>query len=222
MWNQLMRLRYAVLCLLLSSTTLSAGEVVFYRCTDAAGALTLQNMPCPKGSRQEKKVMQPVNTVPMGVGSTATAAPAAVPAPATPDPTLSAAPAPDAAAVATSQAPPGDTPLLPPPRLFQCTTHDRDTYITESSEPQSRCVALRTVGLDGNPNTGVGQACEVLRDTCARVADADLCAAWTKRLGETEVAWRFARPGNAAANEADHLRVQRILDETSCAEEREG
>lgn len=208
-----MRLRYALLCVLLSSTTLSAEEVIFYRCTDAAGALTLQNMPCPKGSTQEKKIMQPVNTVPMGVASTAPAAAIA-------DRILSADPTADAAAAASSNAPRSDTSLLPPPHLFQCTTHDRDTYITESSESQSRCVAMRTVGLDGNPNTGAGQACEVVRDTCARVADADLCAAWKKRLGETEVAWRFARPDNAAANQADHLRVQRILDETSCAGER--
>lgn len=207
-----MRLRYALLCLVLSCTTLSAEEVIFYRCTDAAGALTLQNMPCPKGSTQQKKIMQPVNTVPMGV---ARAAPAAAIA----DRVLSAATTADAAAAATSNALRGDTSLLPPPHLFQCTTHDRDTYITESAEPQSRCVALRTVGLDGNSNTGAGQACEVMRDICARVTDADLCAAWKKRLGETEVAWRFARPDNAAANQADYLRVQRILDETSCAED---
>lgn len=211
-----MRLRYVLLCLLLPTTTaLSAEEVVFYRCTDAAGGLTMQNMPCPKGSTQEKKVMQPVNTVPMGVASPSASA---APSPATAA-QQDAAPVLDTAATAPAQASRENTPLLPPPHLFQCTTHDKDTYITESSEPQSRCVALRTVGLDGNPDTGAGQACEVIRDTCARVPDADLCAAWKKRLGETEVAWRFARPGNAAANEAEHLRVQRILNETSCAAE---
>ncbi len=216
----MMRLLCALLCLLLSSSPLSAEEVVFYRCTDAAGALTLQNMPCPKGSREEKKLMQPVNTVPMSAASKGPTAPAVTPMLANLDPTLSAVPATDPAAAASVQAPRTDTSLLPPPKLFQCTTHDRDTYITENAEPQSRCVAMRTVGLDGNPNTGAGQACEVVRDTCARVPDEDLCSAWTKRLGETEVAWRFARPDNAAANQADHLRVQRILAETSCSEER--
>lgn len=208
-----MRLRYALFCLLLSAAPLGAGEIVFYRCTDAAGALTLQNMPCPKGVTQEKKVMQPVSTIPMGAAATS---PAVEPGPRTAD----------AAAAATPADPPtaADTPAsghatLPPPNLYQCTTHDKDTYITESDQPQSRCVALRTVGLDGNPDTGAGQACEVIRDTCARVPDAELCDAWRKRLGETEVAWRFARPGNAAANEAEHLRVQRILAETACAAE---
>ena len=42
-----------------------AGDVVIYRCTDASGALTLQNAPCPKGMKQEQRTMQGVNTVPM-------------------------------------------------------------------------------------------------------------------------------------------------------------
>lgn len=195
-----MRFSCALLCLLLSASAISAQEVVFYRCTDTAGALTLQNMACPKGSKQEKKVMQAVSTIPMGAASAPTPVP---PATTTTD--------------AGTPARGGDTSRLPPPNLFQCTTHDKDSYITENEEPQSRCVALRTVGLDGNPDTGAGQACEVIKDQCARVPDVDLCAAWKKRLGETEVAWRFARPGNADANKAEHERVQRILGETACS-----
>ena len=42
-----------------------AGDVVIYRCTDASGALTLQNAPCPKGMMQEQRTLQGVNTVPM-------------------------------------------------------------------------------------------------------------------------------------------------------------
>lgn len=217
-----MRNRYALICLLLSTTTLSAAEVVFYRCTDAAGELTLQNMACPKGSTQEQRVMQPVTTVPMGVANRALPAPtpvaaAAASAPAATEATLATVVVIGHADAPEAPTPRSDAPLLPPPNLFQCTTHDRTTYIIESNEPQSRCVAMRTVGLDGNPDTGAGQACEVFRDTCARVPDVDLCGAWRKRLGETEVAWRFARPGNASANEAEHVRVQRILAETSCA-----
>lgn len=221
-----MRPSFMFLCLLLSTTTLSAGEMAFYRCTDAAGALTLQNMPCPKGSTQERRVMQPVTTVPMGVAARAAPPPAPTPAPppgtadaAATEATVATVVVVGDAAAPGAPAPSIDAALLPPPNLFQCTTHGKDTYITESSEPQSRCVALRTVGLDGNPDTGAGQACEVIRDTCARVPDADLCGAWKKRLGETEVAWRFARPGNVAANEAEHVRVRRILAETSCSSE---
>mgnify|MGYP000915411276 CR=1 FL=1 len=192
-----------------------AGDVVIYRCTDAAGALTLQNAPCPKGSRQEKRVMPGVNTVPMVPGATASpTAPAA--STAAPSPAPSAA-EPDAHTPAAS-APATEAQRLPPPVLFQCTTYDKDSYVTEDDEPASRCVAMRTVGLDGNPQAGAGQACEVVRDTCARVPDGALCDAWKKRLGETEVAWRFARPENAEKNRGEYERVARIVAESSCGQ----
>jgi len=69
-----MQIRFALLTLLLCAPLAAADEVVFYRCTDASGALTLQNMPCPKGEKQEKKVMQGVNSMHM-------AAPASTPRP---------------------------------------------------------------------------------------------------------------------------------------------
>ena len=227
-----MKMRCALLLLLMPMSLASAEEVVFYRCTDAGGALTLQNMPCPKGDKQEKKVMQSVNTVPMGTipappGHAAEPAASVNPAPdaytpaaaaaattAPPVPTadpgiLTSGPEPEAAAIA-------DADRLPPPVLFQCITYDKDSYITEDAEPQSRCVALHTVGLDGNPQGGAGAACEMLRDTCARVADGALCEAWKKRLGETEVAWRFARPGNEQKNKEEFERTQKIWNQSTC------
>jgi hypothetical protein len=221
-----MKMRYVLLLLLMPLSFASAEEVVFYRCTDASGALTLQNMPCPKGHKQEKKVMQSVSTVPMGATSAPpgpATAPAAVtttppdaytPAAATSAPTadpgiLTSGPAPEATAIA-------DEDRLPPPVLFQCITYDKDSYITEDEEPQSRCVALRTVGLDGNPQGGAGEACEMMRDTCARVADGALCDAWKKRLGETEVAWRFARAGNEHKNKEEFERTRKIWDQSTC------
>ena len=71
----MMPLRHALLALLLLTPDAFADEVVFHRCTDASGALTLQNMPCPKGDTQVKKIVQSVTTVP-----------GATPAPATPKP----------------------------------------------------------------------------------------------------------------------------------------
>ncbi len=186
-----------------------AGEVTIYRCTDASGALTLQNAPCPKGMKQEERTLQGVNTVPMAPARPAT--PPASPAPTPPVRSVTATPA-----SPTVPAPTDTTRLLPPPVLFQCTTHDKDTYVTEDSEPASRCVTLRTVGLDGNPQAGAGQACEVVRDTCARVPDGALCDAWKKRRDETEVAWRFARPENAERNKAEYERVARIVAESRC------
>lgn len=212
-----MKMRYLLPGLLLLMLPASADEVVFYRCTDAAGALTLQNMPCPKGSTQEKKVMQSVSTMPMGGRPT--------PAPASPTNASPATAPPSAPQILDTQSPaaPDAAPTiaaaerLPPPVLFQCTTYDKDSYITESEEQKSRCVSLRTVGLDGNPQTGAGEACEVVHDSCARVADGALCDAWKKRLGETEVAWRFARPENIEKNKVEFERVQRIVNESTCS-----
>jgi hypothetical protein len=212
---------YLVLLLSLAPVTSFAEEVVFYRCTDAAGALTVQNMPCPKEQKQEKRVMQGIATVPMAP---------ATPRPPTPAPTTSVTPAlaptpltaisptqtvADPAADASAKM--DDAKRLPPPILFQCTTYDNDRYLTEESEPQSRCKSLRTVGLDGNPQAGAGQACEVIQDHCARVPDGALCDAWKKRRDETEVAWRFARPENIDKNKADFDRVYRIVNESTCS-----
>lgn len=198
-----------------------AGEVAIYRCTDAAGAVTMQNMPCPKGVHQEKKLMQSITTVPMADKAPAArpAAVAATPAPAAPanqqvQVDLAAPPA-EGEDAATSAA--SDLAKLPPPKLFRCTTRESSTYVTEDSEPQERCLPLRTVGLDGNPQTGAGNACEVVRDSCAPIADDGLCAAWKKRHDEAEVAWRFTRPESEQKNRAEFERVQRILAESNCA-----
>ncbi|WP_454832483.1 DUF4124 domain-containing protein [Pseudoxanthomonas wuyuanensis] len=180
---------------------------VIYRCTDATGAVTLQNAPCPKGMTEEKKVMQELNTVPMAAAP-ATPAPARVSAP---EPAAQTAPA-----KPSLQDPQPGAKQLPPPDLFQCTTHDQGKYFTEDSEPAARCAPLRTVGLDGNPQAGAGQACEVRYDQCARVPDEGLCAAWKQRRDAAEVAWRFTRPETADRNKADFERVQRIVSESGC------
>jgi len=193
-----------------------AAEVVIYRCTDAGGALTLQNTPCPKGMKQEQRAMQGVNTVPMAPAAT-TPATATAPSPtaATTTPAAAAGTAAPVSGPEPASAVP-DARRLPPPVLFQCTTYDKGRYVTEDDEPASRCMPLRTTGLDGNPQAGAGQACEVVRDTCARVPDGALCEAWKKRRDETEVAFRFARPENAEKNRAEYERVARIVAESDC------
>lgn len=207
-----MRIRLALLGLLLCAPLAAADEVVFYRCTDASGAPTLQNMPCPKGDQQEKKVMQAVSTMPM-------ATPASTPRSVAVQPAPNIAPATPVPGITTPTPPPPAVPegdRLPPPVLFQCTTHDKDSYISEDAEPAPRCVVLRTTGLDGNPQNGAGEACEVVRDQCARVPDGALCDAWKKRLGETAVALRFGRSENQEKNRAEHERVQSIISHSTC------
>ncbi|HVK50234.1 MAG TPA: DUF4124 domain-containing protein [Pseudoxanthomonas sp.] len=199
-------------CLVFSA---HADEVAIYRCTDAGGAVTMQNMPCPKGMHQEKKLMQGITTVPMAdKAAPAKSTPAAQPPSSKPVEMDLATPAADASDTASA---PSDLTKLPPPKLFRCTTRESSTYVTEESEPPERCLPLRTVGLDGNPQTGAGNACEVVRDSCAPIPDEGLCAAWKKRHDEAEVAWRFTRPESEEKNRQEFERAQRILAESNCA-----
>lgn len=203
-------MRGLIMLLLLASAAAQAGEVVFYRCTDASGALTVQNMPCPKGTQQQsKKVMQAVESPPPPL-------PLASPAPAA-LPRLIAAPAPTAAAhepaktAADVAAPP-----VPLPELFQCRTREGQTYFSETSEPPSRCVTMQVTGLDGNPNTGAGDACEVVRDTCTAVDPAQLCASWQQWVNEAESEWRFAAASQAETLQKKHQRLQSLLAGSDC------
>ncbi len=206
-------MRTCLLLLLFCPLLAHADEVAIYRCIDASGGVTLQNMPCPKGMRQEKKLMQSVNTVPMG-SSAAPATGATAPAARTP---ATSAPAPATPAVPQTPTAMTASELLPPPNLYRCTTRgEAGSYVTEDSEPASRCVALRTTGLDGNPRSGAGSACEVVKDQCARIPDEGLCEAWRKKRDEAEVAWRFTRPDTEEKNRAAFDRVQRILEQSTC------
>lgn len=191
-----------------------ADEVAIYRCTDAAGAVTMQNMPCPKGMHQEKKLMQGITTVPMADKAAPARTNVPAQAPSKPVEMDLATPAEDGGETPTT---PSDLAKLPPPKLFRCTTRESSTYVTEESEPPERCLPLRTVGLDGNPQTGAGNACEVVRDSCAPIPDEGLCAAWKKRHDEAEVAWRFTRPESEEKNRLEFERAQRILAESNCA-----
>lgn len=174
--------------------------VVIYRCTDAFGRLTVQNdVPCPKGSKQRRQVIDTPPPMP------AYRAPPAAPKPVVP---LVAAPA---------SASPGAGPLLPPPPLFRCHTVENDSYLSEDGVPSPRCIAQDVVGLDGAPGSGA-TACEVQRDTCERIPDGETCAAWQQRAREAEATLRFGRPEASDKNRAEFERIQRVLRESTCAQ----
>lgn len=142
------------------------------------------DVPCPKGSRQEKRVIEaptpapapaPTNAAPAAL---APIAPDATPAPATP---AALAPAPPTAGATIAE-------RLPPPDLYRCLTYKKESYLSETDLHAPRCVPLQTIGLDGNPGTGAGAACEMLRDSCERIADERLCKTWQQRLRDAEAA----------------------------------
>ena len=205
----------AVLALLASALPAhSATPVVIYRCTDASGALTVQNdEPCPAGSRQERTVVEPPPPMPVYVPQTAAPAP-------TPAAANEAAPEPQAAAPERPHAPApariADGDRLPPPPIFRCHTPGNDRYVSEDAEPKPRCVPLQTVGINGDPNLGAGAACEWQYDRCERIPDGEACDGWRQRGREIESTWRYARGDARAPLQEAFARVSTILSDTTC------
>jgi hypothetical protein len=190
----------AVLAGLLGSAPVSAA-VVIYRCTDIFGAVTLQNdVPCPKGSKQQKQVIEPPPPMPAY-------RPAPVPRAAQPAP---------AVIVPATPAPMPAAERLPPPPLFQCNTYDNDSYLSEEGQPQPRCAPLQVTGVGGSSALAAGSACQMVTDQCQRVTDGAVCDAWKRRLREVEAAWKFGRAADTATNEVEYQRVAKIVRESTC------
>ncbi|MCS3747678.1 hypothetical protein FHY18_003289 [Xanthomonas arboricola] len=192
----------------------NAQDVAIYRCTDPTGALTVQNMPCPKGMQQQKKMMTAPAAVPFAPGGTPAPAPMRPAHPAQQAPAAPAA-APPAPTAASTPAP--ITSTLPPPPLFECTAHDNGRYFTEDREPATRCLPMQTTNLAGGPATGGGSACEVVTDRCAPVPDQSLCEAWRKRAEQAEATWRFSDEAQSAERKQRYDQMRRVLDESRCA-----
>ncbi|MCC4615809.1 DUF4124 domain-containing protein [Xanthomonas campestris pv. asclepiadis] len=199
-----------------------AQEVAIYRCTDPTGALTVQNMPCPKGMQQQKKLMTAPAAVPLTAGGLGAASPVRS-APAAQPPTRPKTDAPAATPAPVAAMPPAttststSTSTLPPPPLFECTAHDNGRYFTEDREPATRCLPMQTTNLAGGPATGGGSACEVVTDRCAPVPDQRLCEAWRQRAEQAESTWRFSDEAQSAERKQRYAQMRRVLDESRCA-----
>ena len=210
----------AAALLLALATQAHAQGVVIYRCTDASGALTIQNgTPCPKGSKQERRVIEsaPSTSAPPFVApAPPKAAPITHPRPAAPV----APPRPAPRAEPDPEPAIADADRLPPPWLYECHTYDNDRYLSEDGDPKPRCVTLTTTGLGGlvenNNNTA---ACEVKIDQCQRVPDGALCDGWRRRLRDAQSALRFGVVEDRAKAEAEVKRITRVVRESTCGQQ---
>lgn len=182
-------------------------QVRIYRCTDASGALTLQNdAPCPSGHRQEVQVIDVPPPLPAyvpreqrmpGVVAVEQAAR-------------------DAAILAALPPPVPPEARTAPPALFQCATWDNDRYLTEDATPAERCAPIRVVGLDGRPNRG-GSACQTTRDRCEAVPEDGLCAAWRRRVDEAQFRWKFAGAVESDPRRLEYETFAATLANSTCA-----
>lgn len=185
----MVRWLFLALLLLGYSQAVFAQETIFYKCTDAKGASSLQNgTPCAPGMKQEIRRIGEVRTVPVPVKKK--------PVEVTPEapvygdfvmvsgPNMKRKPAPESAG------------LPPPPALFQCRTWDGNDYLGEVEKPAPRCAPLQIVGIDGSQDLGRGSACEMRDDTCTAIPDEGLCDAWLRRLDDAEFKLRYAGNDN--------------------------
>lgn len=201
-------------CLLaaLATAAPAAGQqVVLYRCTGADGQLTVQNSPCPPGSQQREQVVGGVAATPgaaTGPTSTVRTANGEFLTTSTDQGTRLL----DSATLPRGEAAEPPRPQRPaPPPLHRCLSREGDRYLSEVAEPTPRCIPLRTVGLDGDPAAGAGQACEVVRDRCEAVDAADACQAWRDHARQAQTRWRLAHPDNAAWRQREYERIAAIV-----------
>ncbi len=190
------------------------GVVVVYRCTDATGQVTFQNgVRCPKGQKQEVRALQkPAAPAPRLAG--ATTAPIAPAAPTGPNAAPIATPATGAPVIANPDAAPGS---LPPPPLYRCHAFRGNSYLSEDDDPKERCVALKVGDLSGSQNRSGAQACEMQRDHCERIPDAQLCEAWSQYDRQAESLVALDNPELAAKAQALRGRTRKVMTATTCA-----
>ncbi len=224
-----MQVAWMLLPALLLAPVAATAQTVLYRCTNALGVVTLQNdTPCPKGSQQEKRVVEGVSAAPfpkpLPPPPTLTAAPDAPgsdePAPPVVPTTGQAAQAPaDINPSPVLPLPEAHTPpaeRLPPPPLYRCHTVQNDSYLSDTPDPKPRCVRIDTVGIDGSQQLGAGSACTMVYDQCQRIPDGAACDAWRQRVNEAQAAWTFARADSRDAAKAEYERIARVVAETTC------
>jgi hypothetical protein len=208
-----MRSAFALACaslLIIADAAPARAEVVIYRCTDASGAVSIQNdIPCPKGSKQTRRVLD--------TPSPSASPPAYVETPSVaPEPVVP-VPEPEPKPVAATPAPTiPDDERLPPPPIFECTTFDNDHYLSDDGTPSERCVGLEITGIGDGAAPGVGAACQNKTDTCQRVPDGAACDAWKRREREARATLMFGKAEDKDKNETEYKRVQRVVTESTC------
>lgn len=207
------KMRFCWLAIVLLALPAAAQEVMFYKCTDASGHVTMQNdKPCGAGMKQEIRRVGEVKTVPV---------PAMRPKPVEPPsappqygefvqvggPKPARKPAPEAASL----------PL--PPALYQCSTWQGDTYYGETAEPPSRCMPLPLRGINGDASAENASACEIKRDQCAGIPEEQLCAAWYRRLDDAEFKLRYTDEAQRRERQQARDNIVEAIKRSRCATE---
>ena len=101
--------------------------------------------------------------------------------------------------------------------LHHCRPRHGQAYYTDDLSASVRCVPLRVTGLDGNAERGAGQACEVQRDSCEVVAQADTCSAWASYLAQSRERYANAPSRSSAASDTASAQIALLIAGSACA-----
>jgi len=208
-----MYVRFLLAAAFLLFAPLLPAQTVIYRCTDASGAVTMQNdTPCAPGSKQEIRNVGALPTAPPPAPKPAAERPRHLPPPGASF-ELVAGPQKDAPLPESAVA---EAERQPPPPLFQCRTWDEQVYTSEAGEPDPVCVPLQTVGIGGNVQAGAGHACEMRTDDCTALAGDALCTAWRRRYDEAVFRAKYADGRDQATRDAERDRLGKLIADSHC------
>ncbi|PZS68579.1 hypothetical protein [Stenotrophomonas maltophilia] len=117
---------------------------------------------------------------------------------------------------ADARAEAGNGPPKPPlPPIFQCTDGQGGGYLHEYEASPGRCEPMTVQGLGGvTPMNAAG--CEVVRDRCEELPEAQRCGSWQQRFRDARGRERFATPENRDAAQGERERLQAVLEASNC------
>ncbi len=224
------KLIWLALCLLPGAA--AADEMVIYRCTGSSDVPVVQRVPCAAGMKQSI-VKLPGSAQP---------APSPAPEPAAPAPAAAVPPAApragqeriiseaymvereggDAILDSALLPRPGDAtvddtalPKSPLPPIFQCLDSQGGQYLHEYEASPGRCELMNVSGLGGATPVNAA-SCEVVRDRCTEVAEAQRCGSWQQRFRTARGRERFASADNRDDARAERERLQAVLAASDC------
>ena len=186
------------LAFLLPAVGANAAEdtVTVHRCIDDKGRVTLQDDPCPKGSRDSAREMTRPKDPP--------------PQPKTPQVSQP---------VVLEQLPPADfTPsheLFPPPPMYRCTSYDGIERFSEQYDPNPRCEPYVLYYPYPNVLTPAqALTCRWVEDSCVRLSDRSACDRWKLMKKEAISAVQRAFSDTATYRKSELERLTQIVDES--------
>lgn len=183
---------YSLLLVALCLNTVNAATtnaVTVYRCTDAKGNVSIQDVACaPSNSQQVSKMFKPKDTV--------------APKPAIP-------PTSPTTQIIFSAPEPINYPKRPAPDLYQCTDFEGKVRESEFYDPRPRCVPLWVQGYQSPTH-----ACSWVEDACYRYEGKQLCERWIAK--QKQAVLNADRPSaeNTDFKKAEAARLTQIVKDS--------